>query len=71
MFSPKLRRSLAYFFLEKMCIRDRHGTGKVQRVLAFVKDDRIDEALAAGADYAGNEEYAEKIQKDGLSLIHI
>lgn len=42
-----------------------HGTGKVQRVLAFVKDDRIDEALEAGADYAGNEEYAEKIQKDG------
>lgn len=42
-----------------------HGTGKVQRVLAFVKDGRIDEALAAGADYAGNEEYAEKIQKDG------
>lgn len=42
-----------------------HGTGKVQRVLAFVKDDRIDEAIAAGADYAGNEEYAEKIQKDG------
>lgn len=42
-----------------------HGTGKVQRVLAFVKDDRIDEALAAGADFAGNEEYAEKIQKDG------
>lgn len=42
-----------------------HGTGKVQKVLAFVKDDRIDEALAAGADYAGNEEYAEKIQKDG------
>ena len=42
-----------------------HGTGKVQRVLAFVKDDRIDEALQAGADFAGNEEYAEKIQKDG------
>lgn len=42
-----------------------HGTGRVQRVLAFVKDDRIDEALQAGADFAGNEEYAEKIQKDG------
>ena len=42
-----------------------HGTGRVQRVLAFVKDDRIDEALAAGADYAGNDEYAEKIQKGG------
>ena len=42
-----------------------HGTGRVQRVLAFVKDDRIDEALQAGADFAGNEEYAEKIQNDG------
>ena len=41
-----------------------HGTGRTQRVLAFVKDDRIDEALEAGADFAGNEEYAEKIQKE-------
>lgn len=41
-----------------------HGTGKEQKILAFVKEDRIDEALNAGADYAGGEELAEKIQKE-------
>ncbi|MDO5048148.1 MAG: 50S ribosomal protein L1 [Anaerococcus sp.] len=41
-----------------------HGTGKTQRVLAFVKEDRIDEALSAGADYAGGEELAAKIQNE-------
>ena len=41
-----------------------HGTGKTQTILAFVKEDRIDEALNAGADYAGGEELAEKIQKE-------
>jgi len=41
-----------------------HGTGKTQKILAFVKEDRIDEALEAGADYAGGAELAEKIQKE-------
>ena len=41
-----------------------HGTGKEQKILAFVKEDRIQEALDAGADYAGGEELAEKIQKE-------
>ena len=41
-----------------------HGTGKTQKILAFVKEDRIDEALAAGADYAGGDELAEKIQNE-------
>lgn len=41
-----------------------HGTGKEQKILAFVKEDRIDEALAAGADYAGGDELAEKIQNE-------
>ena len=41
-----------------------HGTGKEQKILAFVKEDRIDEALSAGADYAGGEELAEKIQNE-------
>lgn len=41
-----------------------HGTGKTQRILAFVKEDRINEALEAGADYAGGAELAEKIQKE-------
>ena len=40
------------------------GTGKEQKILAFVKEDRIDEALAAGADYAGGDELAEKIQNE-------
>ena len=33
-----------------------HGTGKKVRVLVFAKGDKVDEALAAGADYAGGEE---------------
>ena len=41
-----------------------HGTGKSQKILAFVKEDRIDEAIEAGADYAGGAELAEKIQKE-------
>lgn len=39
-----------------------HGTGKTKRVLVFCKGDKVDEALAAGADYAGLDEYVTKIQ---------
>ena len=42
-----------------------HGTGKDVKVLALVKEDRVQEALDAGADYAGGNEYAEKIQNEG------
>ncbi len=42
-----------------------HGTGKSVRVLVFTKGDKVDDALKAGADYAGLEEYVEKIQKEG------
>ena len=41
-----------------------HGTGRDVKVLAIVKDDKVEEALNAGADYAGSEEYTEKIQKE-------
>ena len=42
-----------------------HGTGKTVRVLVFAKGAKVDEALAAGADYAGGEELIPKIQNDG------
>lgn len=39
-----------------------HGTGKSVRVLALVTPDKVDEAKAAGADYAGLDEFIEKIK---------
>ena len=39
-----------------------HGTGKTQRVLVFAKGDKAKEAEAAGADYVGENELADKIQ---------
>ena len=42
-----------------------HGTGKTVKVLVFAKGPKLDEALAAGADYAGGEELIPKIQNDG------
>ena len=39
-----------------------NGTGKRTTILVFAKGDKIKEALEAGADYAGNEEYFEKVK---------
>ena len=39
-----------------------HGTGKSVRVLVFAKGDKVKEALDAGADFAGSDELASKIQ---------
>ncbi len=41
-----------------------HGTGKAVRVLAIAKDDKAEEARAAGADYVGDQDMIEKIQKE-------
>ena len=41
-----------------------NGTGKEIRVLVLAKGEKIKEAEAAGADYAGGEEYVEKIQNE-------
>lgn len=42
-----------------------HGTGKTVKVLVFAKGEKVDEALAAGADHVGGEELIPKIQNDG------
>ena len=42
-----------------------HGTGKTVKVLVFAKGDKVDQALAAGADYAGGDELVPKIQNEG------
>ena len=41
-----------------------HGTGKTQRVLVFAKANKAEEARAAGADYVGDMDMVEKIQKE-------
>jgi large subunit ribosomal protein L1 len=40
-----------------------HGTGKTQKVLVFAKGEKLKEAEAAGADYAGDAAYINKIQQ--------
>jgi large subunit ribosomal protein L1 len=40
-----------------------HGTGKVIKVLALVPADKEAEAIEAGADYAGLDEYIQKIEQ--------
>tara|TARA_B110000263_G_scaffold248688_1_gene264181 strand:+ start:232 stop:924 length:693 start_codon:yes stop_codon:yes gene_type:complete len=47
-----------------------HGTGKNVKVLVIAKGDKVDEAIAAGADYAGDKEYLDKI-KEGWTDIDI
>ncbi|MCR5683527.1 MAG: 50S ribosomal protein L1 [Clostridiales bacterium] len=41
-----------------------HGTGKTVRVLVFAKGDRADQARAAGAEFVGDADLVEKIQKE-------
>jgi large subunit ribosomal protein L1 len=41
-----------------------HGTGKAVRVLVLAKGEKVREALDAGADHAGLDEYLAKIEKE-------
>ena len=40
------------------------GTGKTKRVLVIAKPDKAREALEAGADYAGSDEYIKRISEE-------
>ena len=41
-----------------------NGTGKTKKVLVFAKGEKVHEAEAAGADFVGAEDMAERIQKE-------
>ena len=43
-----------------------HGTGKMRSVLVFCKEERVQEALDAGADYAGGQDMVDRIQKENF-----
>jgi large subunit ribosomal protein L1 len=42
-----------------------HGLGIAKKVLVFASGAKVQEALDAGADFAGGDEYIRKIAKDG------
>ena len=41
-----------------------HGTGKTKKVLVFAKGPKAEEAVAAGADFVGAEDMADKIKNE-------
>jgi len=43
-----------------------HGTGQTRRVLVFCKEERVQEAIDAGADFAGGQDLVDKIQKENF-----
>ncbi len=45
-----------------------NGTGKTVRVAVFAKDEKAEEAKAAGADIVGAEDLVEKIQKGNIDF---
>ena len=45
-----------------------NGTGRTERVLVFAKGEKVQEALDAGADFAGGEDLVEKIQGGWLDF---
>ena len=51
-------------FDETVELHVKLGTGKTVRVLVFAKGDKADAAREAGADYVGDMDMVEKIQKE-------
>ncbi|MCC6462117.1 MAG: 50S ribosomal protein L1 [Saprospiraceae bacterium] len=45
-----------------------HGTGKTKRVLVFCLPEKVEEAKAAGADYAGLDEFIQKVTEGWMDI---
>ena len=45
-----------------------HGTGKNLKIAVFAKDDKIKEAEDAGAEFVGQEDIGEKIEKNKIKV---
>ena len=45
-----------------------HGTGKKLKVLVIAKGEKADEAISAGADFAGDKEYLDKIKSGWVDI---
>src|SRR5262245_5353862 len=45
-----------------------HGTGKSLRVLVLAKGEKVKEALTAGADQAGSEEFVKKMKEGWVDV---
>ena len=43
-----------------------HGTGKMRSVLVFCKEERVQEALDSGADFAGGQDMVDRIQNENF-----
>jgi large subunit ribosomal protein L1 len=52
----------------KGVVRLPHGTGKSVKIAVFAKDDKINEAKEAGADYVGAEDLAKKLENNELKV---
>ena len=45
-----------------------HGNGKKEKIAVFAKDDKVNEAKEAGADFVGAEDLAQKIEKSEIKV---
>ena len=45
-----------------------HGTGKTIKIAVFAKDEKVNEAKEAGADFVGNEDLVQKLEKGEIKV---